>query len=95
MRSKDSRQFSVKARVPWWVMKKHLTMLHYIFREKVDSYLGRNFKSSIKCFPYSQMCRFTVTFENKWKEPDAIEALIEKLAKRAIASVVVDTTKKE
>lgn len=88
------KQFSVKVKAPWWVISRYPEDLKMAFIEKLGGFLTKKFRVSTRLFHHSQMCRFTVIFQENQQDPEAIEALVEKVAKRTMIALIADKTQK-
>ena len=86
----NPNQFSVKIKVPQGILYNKSEKLSEVFKDILEGYLGNtDFRVTSRCFLNSLKCRFTVIFKMNPKHPEAIMSLIEKVAKRTIAEILI------
>lgn len=88
MYTRDLKSFSIKVKVPWWILSEHPDDLHNMFVKKIDGYLTKEHTISTRLYKSVSKCRFTVAFEEAQREPEVIDALVERIAKRTVPLLV-------
>lgn len=87
MYTKDFKTFSVKLKVSGSVVYQNIEDLSREFQKILEGYLIKRFTVTVRGYRDARKCRFTAIFEQKQRDPAAIDALIDKVARRALLSV--------
>ena len=91
MYTPDLRQFSTKLKVPWKILYHQSEHMRRVFENILKGYIPKKpLKTSVRVFPHALTCKMIVRFEDKQRNPDAIDALIDKVARRALLNVIAE-----
>ena len=87
----NSNQFSVKVKVPQGILYKKPGRLAAVFKDILEGYLGEGkCRVMARCFLVSLQCRFTAILNYTPSHPSSIKALMEKVAKRTVATIITE-----
>lgn len=87
-------EYSVKVKIPWWVRPSDSDYLRDTFDYTLRGFTNKKFTVTARVYRCALKCRFTVIFQDHQREPDIIDALIEKVAQKTMLYVATDKTKK-
>ena len=94
MYTKDFRQYSAKIKVPWWILYHHLDDLKSAYEDKLGGYLTKKFRVTTRAFNQALKCRITVIFDDIPSNPEAINNLIERVAKEIVPLLIIKIKRK-
>ena len=92
MYTRDLKSFSVKVKVPWWILSDYPDELYKTFVRKINGYLTKEHTISARIYKRASKCRFTVAFTEAQREPEVIDALVERIAKRTVPLIITEKT---